>query len=110
MSILILDDTASQRFLLTAILESAGYRDVAMAGSAEEAFARLGIVGAMGESAVQRNPVLDDQSWRADRRTRSLDPPCPSAGSCPPQRLHHLCVEYDGCLVRRRGRDLCSRA
>ncbi len=58
-------DTVSQRFLLTSVLKSAGYRDVGMAGSAEEAFARLGIVGAMGGSAgiqTDANLILMDIS------------------------------------------------
>lgn len=43
MSILIVDDTASQRFLLSAILKAAGYANLITASSAMEAFERLGM-------------------------------------------------------------------
>ena len=43
MSILIVDDTASQRLLLTSVLKSAGYTGVLTASSAEAALERLGL-------------------------------------------------------------------
>jgi len=45
MTILIVDDTASQRFLLTAILKSVGYTDVIAVDGAHAAFDYLGIGG-----------------------------------------------------------------
>lgn len=42
MSLLIVDDTASQRMLLAAILKAAGYYNLLVAGSAEQAFMLLG--------------------------------------------------------------------
>ncbi len=48
MSMLIVDDTASQRFLLSSILKAAGYPNLITATSALEAFERLG----MGVSAA----------------------------------------------------------
>jgi adenylate cyclase len=41
-SLLIVDDTASQRMLLAAILKAAGYHNLLVAGSAEQAFMLLG--------------------------------------------------------------------
>jgi adenylate cyclase len=41
MSILIVDDSASQRILLASLLKAAGYADLAMAASADEALDRL---------------------------------------------------------------------
>jgi sigma-B regulation protein RsbU (phosphoserine phosphatase) len=43
MSILIMDDTASQRFLLSSILKAAGYANLITAASAMDAFERLGM-------------------------------------------------------------------
>jgi len=43
MSILIVDDSRTHRLLLEAILRGAGHREVAMAGSAAEAYERLGM-------------------------------------------------------------------
>ena len=48
MSILIVDDTASQQLLLSAVLRSAGYSDLLTAASAEQAFARLSGDGPAG--------------------------------------------------------------
>ena len=45
MTILIVDDTASQRFLLTTILKSIGYADVAAVDGAHAAFDYLGVGG-----------------------------------------------------------------
>ncbi|MBA3533772.1 MAG: response regulator [Ardenticatenales bacterium] len=43
MSIFIVDDTASQRLRLSALLKSEGYNDLVSLASAEEAFERLGL-------------------------------------------------------------------
>ena len=48
MSILIVDDTASQQLLLSAVLRSAGYSDLLTAASAQQAFARLSGDGPAG--------------------------------------------------------------
>jgi CheY-like chemotaxis protein len=48
MSILIVDDTASQQLLLSAVLRSAGYSDLLTAASAEQAFAQLSGDGPAG--------------------------------------------------------------
>ena len=48
MSILIVDDTASQQLLLSAVLRSAGYSDLLTAACAEQAFARLSGDGPAG--------------------------------------------------------------
>lgn len=50
MTILIVDDTASQRFLLTTILKSVGYSDLAMADAAQAAFDYLGLGGAINSA------------------------------------------------------------
>jgi adenylate cyclase len=60
-SLLIVDDTAGQRFLLAAILRAAGYNDLLMAGSAEQAFRLLGC-DAPPQSAEEIDLVLMDIS------------------------------------------------
>ena len=45
MSILVVDDTLEVREMLSVLLESAGYRDLLFAESAEAAFERLGMGG-----------------------------------------------------------------
>ena len=47
MTILIVDDSPSQRLLLTSLLKSEGYTSVVAAQSAHEAFARLGMDGSL---------------------------------------------------------------
>ena len=49
MTILIVDDSESQRFLLTAILTGAGYPDVVSVASAREALALLRIESPPGD-------------------------------------------------------------
>jgi CheY-like chemotaxis protein len=50
MSIVIVDDSASQRLLLASVLRSAGYVDVLTLASAAEAFACLGLEGGDGRA------------------------------------------------------------
>src|SRR5687768_9479177 len=50
MTILIVDDTASQRFLLSTILKSDGYNDLAVVDGAQAAFDYLRIGGAVNSS------------------------------------------------------------
>ena len=59
MSILIVDDTPEVRSMLHVILESAGYQDILLAGTAAEAFERLGM-GDSGASPVKIDAVLMD--------------------------------------------------
>jgi class 3 adenylate cyclase len=50
MTILIVDDSSSQRLLLTSILKSAGYADLETAETAVSAFQKLGLTGPLRES------------------------------------------------------------
>src|SRR3970040_2157801 len=59
MSILVVDDTAEVRGMLGVLLESAGYRGVQFAESAETAFERLGM-GGSGEAPVDVDVILMD--------------------------------------------------
>lgn len=59
MSILIVDDTASQRLLMSAILKSAGYTEVLSAQSPNDAFRLLGMDGP-GHAATRVDLVLMD--------------------------------------------------
>ena len=52
MSILVIDDSASQRLLLASLLRSGGYTTLIQADSAQAAFDRLGMSGGPAEAVV----------------------------------------------------------